>query len=205
MAIPQSNNGVTYGAAMAALAGETTHGDRYVVKHHPGGILVTVIDGLGHGVEAARAADIAVRVVDSSPSNNLEELLDRCHRELRESRGVVMTVVSLSPASKTISSIGVGNVQGMIVRASARDSRAGRDFVLLRGGVVGHIMPQIRTSIVPLLKNDTLILATDGVGIEFTAEEHLADAPQAVAERILLRHALNTDDALVLVVRYTGS
>lgn len=205
MAIPQSNSFVTYGAAMAALSGETTHGDRYVVKHHPGGILVTVIDGLGHGVEAARAADIAVGVVDSCPSGNLEEVLDRCHRELRESRGVVMTVVSLAPASRTITSIGVGNVQGMIVRAPGRDSRPERDFVLLRGGVVGHIMPPLRASVVPLMKNDTLILATDGVGIEFTTEERLYDEPQALAERILSRYALKTDDALVLVVRYTGS
>ncbi len=204
MAIPQSNSTVTYGAAMAALAGETTLGDRYVVKHHPGGILVTVIDGLGHGAEAARAADIAVRVVETTESSNLEELLTRCHGALRDSRGVAMTIVSLSPASGTVSSIAVGNVQGMIARASSPEPYAERDFVVLRGGVVGHILPPLRVAVTPLRHGDTLVLATDGVGIEFTTEEKLEGPPQTIAERLLSRYSLETDDALVLVVRYTG-
>jgi phosphoserine phosphatase RsbX len=196
--------GVTWGSAMRGLSGETVHGDRAVVAPHPGGVLVAVIDGLGHGQEAARAADRAVEVVSAFPGEDLEELVERCHRELRSSRGVVMTALSLSFAAGTVSSLGVGNVQGMIVRAAALDGRPSRDFILLRGGVVGHTLPPLRRTIVPLLAGDTLVLATDGVGIEFTTEQHLDGEPQALAERILERYALQTDDALVLVARYPG-
>ena len=204
MSASQSNRWLTYGVAMMALAGEPAHGDRYVVKQHPEGVLLSVIDGLGHGSEAARAADIAVGVVEASPTHDPEELVAQCHRELRQSRGVVMTIVSLAPASGKALSVGVGNVQGMIIRQSPGKSQAERDFFLLRGGVVGHIMPPVRASTHPLVKGDTMILATDGVGIEFTTEDRLDGAPQALAERIISRYALKTDDALVLVARYTG-
>ncbi len=204
MNIPNTVNGVSWGSAVMALGGETSHGDRCVVKHHPDGILITVIDGLGHGSEAARAADKAARIVEAFQPGTLEELLARCHRDLRDSRGVVMTVASLAPSAGTISWIGVGNVQGMIVRAPLRDGRSERDFVLLRGGVIGHILPPLRPSVVPLRGGDTLVLATDGVSIEFMAERLLDDPPQQLAERILNRHALKTDDALVLVARYAG-
>jgi hypothetical protein len=189
---------------MRGLSGEAVHGDRAVVAPHPGGVLVAVIDGLGHGQEAARAADRAVEVVSSCPGEDLAAVVERCHRELRSSRGVVMTAVSLSFAAGTMSSVGVGNVQGMIVRASAPDGRPSRDFILLRGGVVGHTLPSLRRTVVPLLHGDTLVLATDGVSIEFTTEQQLDGEPRALAERILERYALHTDDALVLVARYAG-
>jgi hypothetical protein len=92
----------------------------------------------------------------------------------------------------------------MVVRANAPDGRPARDFILLRGGVVGHTLPPLRRTVVPLLPGDTLVLATDGVGIEFTMEQHLDGEPRVLAERILDRYALQTDDALVLVVRYAG-
>ncbi len=192
------------GVAESTRAGEHVTGDRHVVSRHSGGVLLAVIDGLGHGTEAARAAETAVALLTRCPSSDVVTLIAACHQELRGSRGVVMTVVSLAPAVKTMSFIGVGNVQGMIIPAAARPREQERDFVPLRGGVVGHIVPPIRASVRRLDAGDTLILATDGVGIEFMTEDRLSGPPQAVAERILERYAARTDDALVLVARYLG-
>ena len=42
-----------WGVAAQALPGEAISGDRHVMQAFPSGALVAVIDGLGHGEEAA--------------------------------------------------------------------------------------------------------------------------------------------------------
>jgi phosphoserine phosphatase RsbX len=56
----QEHQLVEYGVAMQAHPGELVTGDAYLVRQVPHGVLVAVVDGLGHGQEAAMAANIAV-------------------------------------------------------------------------------------------------------------------------------------------------
>jgi negative regulator of sigma-B (phosphoserine phosphatase) len=76
--------------------------------------------------------------------------------------------------------------------------------MLLRGGVVGYRLPLLRTSTLPVSPDDTLVLATDGIDGGHRDGVRLADAPARIAEDLLARFALGTDDALVLVARYRG-
>ncbi len=195
---------IDYGMAMSARDGETVTGDRHVIRAHAGGVILAVIDGLGHGGEAAAAADIAAQVVETHRSTDIVEIVTACHERLRASRGVVMTVISITPAAHIFTALGVGNVTAMVVRPGDSAEEPARDFVLLRGGVVGHLLPGLRPSVVQVTPGDLFILATDGISIEFMTEERLTQPPQGIAERILARHAVRTDDALVLVVRYIG-
>ena len=56
-----------------------------------------------------------------------------------------------------------------------------------------------------IMRGDTLILATDGIRSDFLgALLPQGDPPQALADHILARWSKQTDDALVLVVRYLG-
>src|SRR2546428_12006154 len=52
---------VEWGVASQTLAGEVQSGDKHVVKSFPHGALLAAIDGLGHGEEAAAAANMAGR------------------------------------------------------------------------------------------------------------------------------------------------
>jgi negative regulator of sigma-B (phosphoserine phosphatase) len=202
--VTETNGTISFGIAMMTREGEQVAGDRYVIRHHASGVLLAVIDGLGHGADAASAAELAADVVTRHPSTDIVELLKACHASLRSSRGVVMTLVSVTPAAHIITALGVGNVQGMVVRHGEADGVPERDFVLLRGGVVGHLMPGLRQSVMQVAHGDLVVLATDGVSIEFTTEERFSQPPQAIADRILSRYAVRTDDALVLVARYIG-
>ena len=115
-----------------------------------------------------------------------------------------MTLVSITPGARILTAVGVGNVQGMIVRRNDSADQPVRDFILLRGGVVGHLLPPLRPSVMQVTPGDLFVLATDGVSIEFMTEARFAQPPEGIAERILGRHAVHTDDALVLVARYIG-
>jgi len=193
---------VEWGAAGLALPGQAENGDRHVVRPFAGGVLAAVVDGLGHGHEAAEAARMAVATLEQFPFEPLPTLFRRCHERLRGTRGVVMSAASFRAGERTMLWLGVGNVEGVIKRATPRSPSS--DRLLLRGGVVGSYLPRLDVSLLPAHPGDMLIFASDGVRSSFADEEPRALPPQRAADRILARHGRGTDDALVLIVRYLG-
>ena len=194
---------IDWGVATLALPGQAESGDRGVVKPFPNGVLVAVVDGLGHGQEAAAAAKIAAEKVERYAHESVITLLRRCHERLKATRGVVMSLVSFNARNATLTWLGVGNVEGVLLRANV-NARPARESLLLRGGVVGYQLPPLRTSVLPVTRGDTLIFATDGIRDGFAEGLPLSDPPQHIADRILVQHGKGTDDALVLVARYVG-
>ncbi len=194
---------IEWGVATAALPGQAGSGDECLVKSFPNGVLVAAIDGLGHGEEAAAAARIAASRLDAYAHESVIVLVKRCHTSLLRTRGAVMSVASFNARDETMTWLGVGNVEGVLLGADA-GGRPRREVLLLRGGVVGGQLPPLHASLVPVMRGDTLIFATDGVRSGFPDDLVLADPPQQMADRILARHGKGTDDALVLVARYLG-
>ena len=194
---------IEWGNASLTLAGEVESGDKHVVKVFPHGALLAVMDGLGHGKEAAAAANLAARILQTANNESLISLLKRCHECLRSTRGVVISLAAFNAVEETMTWVGVGNVEGVLLRADpAVDPRY--ESLVLRSGVVGSRLPLLHGTIVPVMRGDTLIFATDGIRREFTQGLALGDGPQQLADKILGRHAKRTDDALVLVARYVG-
>jgi negative regulator of sigma-B (phosphoserine phosphatase) len=97
----------------------------------------------------------------------------------------------------------VGNVEGTLVRAEGGMVRRANS-ILLRGGVVGFQLPQLRPSTTPVEPGDMLILTTDGISPGYVPEVDPAAGPEAIADRILADYGRGVDDALVLVARYVG-
>lgn len=192
-----------WGLATLALPGHVESGDRHVVQPFPNGVLVAAVDGLGHGEEAAAAAKLAVSILERHAQEEVIALLRRCHEALRGTRGVVMSLASFRAPDSMLTWLGVGNVEGLLLREAA-DSALRHAALVLRGGVVGAELPPLRVSVIPVMRGDTLIFATDGIREGFTERLALSDPPQELADRILARHAKGTDDALVLVARYAG-
>lgn len=177
--------------------GEPTSGDTSLVRPVPGGALVAVIDGVGHGPEAVRAARAAVAILEAHAGEPLEELARRCHEGLRSTRGVVLALASASPRSLTW--LGVGNVEGVLVRAGPPPKR---ESLLLRGGTVGYRLPPLRPETLAVGPGDLLVLGTDGLKTRFVSEPLPGDVPAALVRRILHLHGRPDDDALVLAARW---
>jgi phosphoserine phosphatase RsbX len=195
---------ITWGVATRALAGEKESGDLHLVKQVGRGVLVAAVDGLGHGAEAAAAARAAVAALDRYAEESLPPLVRRCHEALVGSRGVVMSLAYFGGVQPSLTWLGVGNVEGVVVHA-APHRRPARASLVTRGGIIGGAeLPQLRTNAVSVAPGDLLIFATDGIRDGFS-EGLPADAtPQELADDILARFGKGTDDALVLVARYAG-
>ena len=183
--------------------GETDSGDKCVVTTFAGGALVAVIDALGHGDQAALAAEVAARTLQLHPHRTPAELVEQCHADMRATRGAAISMASFDWRRRTMSWLGVGNVAGVLMRP---DAGAGPhiDALLVRGGVVGDQLPELQPSVIPLATDTTLVMATDGVRGDFMEALSATLEPRRLAQRILDGYARHDDDATVLVFHCTG-
>lgn len=189
------------GVATFTLPGEDECGDQHVVMSFAGGVLVAVMDGVGHGTEAAKAARIAKGILKSHPNEALVPLIERCHEALRDTRGVVMSVASFNHIEKTMMWAGAGNVQGKLLSG---DTFSQPRTLLLSVGILGYQVASVYPTVLSIKSGDTLIFATDGIREDFDRQLNLKQSPQQLADDILARSARQTDEALVLVGRYSG-
>jgi serine/threonine protein phosphatase PrpC len=187
------------GIACLTMPGQSQSGDRHVVHPCPNGVMLAAIDGLGHGQEAATAADLAATILTKHAQESMIAIIKQCHAQLRETRGVVMSLAVINELEGDLTWMGIGS--GVVVRAAAAASPRQRSL-LLRGGVVGNHLPSLYASIIPIMRGDTLILVTDGIRSNFADVVNASDRPQLIADRILAEYSKGLDDALVLVARY---
>lgn len=190
-----------WGVAGVALPGFSESGDRHMFQLFDGGALVAVMDGLGHGPEAAAAAITACSILESNAGENVISLLQRCHKGLKDTRGATVSLASFNFRDSLMTWTGVGNVQGILLRADkTRNDR--EESLLLRPGVVGSHLPSLQAAVLPVSSGDSLAFATDGVESSFDYSALRCQPPGRAAEAILARHAKGKDDALILVARY---
>src|SRR6266536_1380421 len=194
---------VHWGVATLALAGQTESGDLHLVAPVEHGVLVAVVDGLGHGEEAAAAAKLAVQTLERFVEEPPLSLVQRCHAALKGSRGVVMNLARFDAERSAMTWLGIGNVEGLLHHVRS-DERSARASLVTRGGIIGSELPSVQASVVPVEPGDTLVFATDGIRSGFGDDVSVRDEPQRVADQLLSRHGKGTDDALVLVARYLG-
>ncbi len=194
---------VEYGVAKFVIPGQEESGDQHLVCCNRNGILVAAIDGIGHGEAAANAAKAAAALLRSSADQPIISLVERCHEKLRATRGVVLSLAFIEPEQGMMTWLGVGNVQGVLMRADAKNGNA-QESLLLRAGVVGSQLPALQGTVLPIAQGDTLFLATDGVRSDFSMALSARENPQRAADRILEHYGSRNDDALVLVARLTG-
>jgi len=192
-----------YGVAGLALPGQGRSGDHHVICCRADGILAAAIDGIGHGDSAAAAAHAAASILEAHAGEPIITLMRLCDEALRSTRGVVLSLASIDLPHGMMTWLGVGNVQGVLMRAGGQTGNV-QEVLMLRGGVVGAQLPSLQAAVLPVSPGDTLVFATDGVRDEFMQSLLGMESPQRAADRILERYYTGNDDALVLVVRLPG-
>ncbi len=198
-----NSNIVEWGVAGRQMPGEALSGDMHLACKLENGMLFAVADGLGHGEAAAQAANLALKVVEAHSHDPLVQIVQLCSQQLRETRGVAMSIAHLDGLENSLEWVGVGNVEGLLVHPVAHGKRV-YESLLMSQGVVGVHLPPLRAAAIKVVPGDTLVLATDGIRRGFEDGLVLFDSPDETAQGILLRDGLDSDDALVLVAFYQG-
>ena len=181
-----------WASASRTCGGQQECGDAIIVRSFPGGSLVGLVDGLGHGPEAAAAARAAVEVCAQDPAGAVSVLLQRCHTALSRTRGAAVSLLSLRDGILTWA--GVGNVEAIVLRASDAGPRL--EHLLLARGIVGQKLPRFEPRSVSVSTGDLLAAATDGVRPDFASRIDRSASPVDSVQRTLGEEG-PLDDALV--------
>jgi negative regulator of sigma-B (phosphoserine phosphatase) len=197
-AIGKGRRLIAWAVASRPFPGESRSGDLHLVEPFSGGVLLAAVDGLGHGPEAGDAAAATIAILASHAGEPVAPLVQRCHQALTATRGVAISLASVSTQDHSMSWLGVGNVEALLLR---RRGQHRPERLLLRGGVVGYRLPRLLASTVSVEEGDLLVFATDGVASGFWEDVRIAESPRRIAEGILAGFARSTDDALALVAR----
>ncbi|MGA8014939.1 MAG: SpoIIE family protein phosphatase [Candidatus Dormiibacterota bacterium] len=182
--------------ASRAHPDSTVSGDASLAVPTRSGALLAVIDGLGHGEDAAQAANLAIATVRDWADRDLESIVDACEVAVRKSRGCVMGLVALAQEAEVLKWVGVGNVEGVIW-----GSDGGHCRLVGRPGIIGMGRQRVHIASVSFAPGDVLALATDGIAPAGLDAANVRGGVAEIAADILAHHARSDDDALVLVAR----
>jgi serine/threonine protein phosphatase PrpC len=177
--------------------GARENGDAFVVKEWRDQLLVGLIDGLGHGEFAQRAALAAQQYVQTHYDQPLDRVFTGAGRACRATRGVVMALARFHSALR-LQFANIGNVE---VRTWSGAERI--PFTLNRGMLGGQ---ESRVSVQEFKwKPEWLfVLHTDGLRSHWQWSDFPGierEPAQSVAKKLMRALAGERDDATVLAVK----
>jgi anti-sigma regulatory factor (Ser/Thr protein kinase) len=186
------------GAVRAPKSGETACGDDWAVLSWRGRHALFVVDGLGHGPDAAAAASAAVAAARSASQLAATDLIVAVHDALRPTRGAAAAVAVLDPEKELCTYCGIGNIA-----ASIRSHGATRSMVS-HNGILGHQVRKFQDFSYPFPRGALCVAHSDGVSSRWDLATYPGleqRHPSLVAAVLFRDHGRERDDATVVAVR----
>ncbi|RZJ13616.1 MAG: hypothetical protein EOP39_00600 [Rubrivivax sp.] len=178
--------------------GEQVSGDGWGVREAASSMLLMVADGLGHGPDAAAAADAALAAFQALAADSPAAVLEGAHGRMRATRGAAVAVAAFSSAHSKLSFAGAGNICARLI--SGVEDRS----LLSQHGTLGVQIRRLQDISYEWPEHAILVMHSDGIVTRWT----LNDAPgllqcdaAVIAGWILRDHSRGRDDATVVVVK----
>ena len=188
-------------AVVVAKPGEEACGDAWSWHDAAAGRTFFVVDGLGHGTEAAIAAHEALRQFQRAREATPAEIVEAVHQGLRHTRGGAIAVARVDRDAGSVLFAGLGNIAGSLIGADGKIRR-----MVSHNGTAGHNARKIQAFEYPLVRG-TLVMHSDGLSSGWTLDRYpgLATAHPMLLAGVLYRDfCRGRDDATVLVARVGG-
>ena len=189
------------GVVCVPQPGEWACGDAWSITRTSSGVQAVVVDGLGHGTGAARAADEALRIVRECEGWSPARTIEAAHGPLRATRGAAIAIAEIVSSEQTLHFAGVGNISASVVTHDANRSLTSYN------GTVGVALRKVKELTYPWSANARLLMYSDGITsrARFDAYPGLAERHPALVAGVIFRDFYRgRDDATVLVVRERG-
>jgi len=180
-----------------AVRGEEICGDDCAVVTTENGLTLIVADGLGHGPEAAVAANEAVRLFRGQSSRPIAELLESLHNGLKATRGAAIAIARLDDRNPRVQYGGIGNIAGVIVAPQSV-----RRMVSLNG-TAGHNARKI-LAFDYAWPGGVIVMHSDGLGSGWSLDRYpgLSRMHPTLIAAVLYRDFFRgRDDVTVMVAR----
>jgi len=195
---PTEHSPMTYGVATRPHPQMKLNGDAYVVKHWGSCLLVSVIDGLGHGQYAYRASLKAREYIEKHYKQPIEDIFRGVSRNCFGTRGVVMAIACFDWKRRTLTFASIGNIE---VKTFGNVDMPG---LIIRRGIIGVNAPK------PVVVNcdwdpdNTFIMHSDGLSTHWSREDYMKlydSSAFTCARNLLMQFGKENDDATVIVIK----
>ncbi|MFM9437300.1 anti-sigma regulatory factor (Ser/Thr protein kinase) [Janthinobacterium sp. CG_23.3] len=190
------------GAVCLPLPGEQECGDAWLATPGRDSLTLLVADGLGHGPQAAAAAQAALAAAAGDSASAPAALLQRLHAALHGSRGAALAIARIDLGAAQLRFAGVGNIAGCVFDGAARR------HLLSHNGIVGSNLRKVQEFALPWHAGATLVLHSDGVGTRWNLDHYpgLERCHPGIIAALLYRDfGRGRDDVGVLVLRDCGA
>jgi anti-sigma regulatory factor (Ser/Thr protein kinase)/serine/threonine protein phosphatase PrpC len=193
---------LVFGVATRPCPLMPVNGDSFVIQRWGESALVGVIDGVGHGQFAYRAAQAARHYVERHYDQPLADIFMGVARACRATRGVVMGLARFDWGQGALTFASVGNVEARVF-----DSPEPMNFVVPRG-ILGLTLRRPVVTQHRWAPSNVMVLYSDGLSTHWRWSDfpHLAEASATVAAQELLHaFAREADDATIVVIKRRGN
>lgn len=188
---------VHFGALSIALRGEIECGDNWSIAREGDRHSVLVIDGLGHGPLAAKAASAGITAFTQHAFSAPGEALRQLHRSLMGTRGAAAACISLDRQESHARYAGVGNIAGVLAGSGTQKG------MISHNGTLGLTLGRTQELDYGWPPGAVIIMHSDGLTSRWSLSQYpqLAAHHPAIIAAILYRdHARGRDDTTVIVV-----
>ena len=196
---PLAEHALALGVVRVPKVNESVCGDDWRLTNYPSSAaLLVVADGLGHGVAAADASGLAVRVASSGREFSAAEAMNATHGALRSTRGAAGAAALIAADHRSIRFSGVGNISACIVE------RGSVKTMVSHNGILGHSARRIQEFEYHWPASALLVMHSDGVSGRWDLDDYpgLGSRDPSIIAAVLYRDFTRRhDDAIVIVVR----
>jgi len=110
---------IAFGISCLPIPGEEICGDGWAYETLADRTICMVADGLGHGPNAAIAAEQAVATAREHKMKNPAEIMEMIHGALRSTRGAALAIAQVRHADGLLRFCGVGNIAATLITDAA--------------------------------------------------------------------------------------
>lgn len=182
------------GAIRVARVGEDACGDAWHVRSDAATAALLLIDGLGHGADAAQAAEAAVAAFSASAAQDAATLLADVDDALRRTRGGAAAVAVV--LDDALHYCGIGNISGRLVGGGC--SRG----LVSNNGIVGGSHRHAQSFVYEIGDAVLLVMHSDGLQTRWDLDAYPGlrqRSPTLIAAVLYRDFARGHDDVAVLV------
>ncbi|MCX2546043.1 ATP-binding protein [Pseudomonas sp. COW5] len=186
-----------FGVSQHSLHNDPACGDVWHLAINSSDISALIVDGLGHGEDAERAARAGEKTFALSPFAPPVLLMDELHREMIGTRGGAVAFAQFHGERDSLTFAGIGNIGASLVTADKSRGLASHP------GIVGAQFRKAQPFDYAHVNGHLLIMYSDGLQSRWNLQDYpgLVHRHPAVIATVLHRDfSRGRDDATVLVV-----
>lgn len=195
---PPADATIELGAVCLPKSGEEAVGDGWLLRESGNYRTILLIDGLGHGPNAAHAARVATDAFAKHAAAAPGPLMQICHAALVSTRGAAGAAARVDPEKKQGTFAGIGNISCRI--ESARERRQ----LVSHSGTLGHVMRRVQEFEFDFPTGALLILHSDGLATHWASTDYpglIAKHAGLIAGVLYRDHDRGRDDVTVVVLK----